>query len=340
MAIKNEGVQQSSKSDTSGEQLMNVDELRRQLRPLDLSGTHEHSDAERGYFDFYDINFSQKLDRVRHHFGYIKSNDYRLACHYFENEGAQSTCFIVHGFLDHVGLFRKVIDYLLHRGCSVVVFDLPGHGLSSGKRAHVESFGDYVLALRQCLEFFYKKTTSPWHVVAQSMGGAIVMDYLLSQQYDEATGPFEKVLLLAPLVRPAGWMSIKIANRLLRAWLPSTKRKFTVNSHDQDFLDFVRTQDPLTIRAIPLKWLSALVVWERRFRELSWGDNALLVVQGDDDGTVDWRYNQKKITEKFPKARFMPIKNARHHLAHESDEYFSRVTQAADIYFERRTKPR
>jgi len=103
MTINNGGSQRSSNSGASDEQLMNVDELRRQLRPLDLSGTHEHSDAERGYFDFYDINFSQKLDRVKHHFGYVKSNDSRLACHYFENEGAESTCFIVHGFLDHVG---------------------------------------------------------------------------------------------------------------------------------------------------------------------------------------------------------------------------------------------
>lgn len=319
---------------------MNVNELRKNLKPLDISGVYEPSDSERGYFDFYDINFSKDLDRVTHHFGYIKSNDYRVACHYFENAGAERTCFVVHGYLDHAGLFRKVVNYLLHRGCNVVIFDFPGHGLSTGKRASIDSFGDYVLVLRQCLEFFYKKVPSPWHVVAQSMGGAVVMDYLLSQQYDEDTGPFDKVLLLAPLVRPAGWRFIKAAHWLSRGWLPSVRRKFTVNSHDRDFLRFVRTQDPFTEKRVPTKWVSALVNWERRFHELSWGENGVLIVQGDDDSTIDWRYNQKKIAEKFPKARFMPIKGARHHLAHESEEYFERVTQAADIYFERRTKPR
>ncbi|MGB5325628.1 MAG: alpha/beta hydrolase [Pseudomonadales bacterium] len=319
---------------------MNIAELRKRLRPLALDGAYSHSEQEKGYFDFYDINFSKKLERVKHHLGYLKCNDYRIACHYFENAGAERTCFVVHGFLDHVGLFRKVIDYLLHRGCSVVMFEFPGHGLSTGRPAAIDSFGDYVLVLRQCLEFFYKKVPAPWHVIAQSMGAAVVMDYLLSQQYDEDTGPFDKVMLLAPLVRPVAWRTIQFGERVMRGWMPSIRRKFTVNSHDKEFLRFVRTQDPLVIKRIPVKWISAMVNWERRFRELSWGENVVLVVQGSDDDTVDWRYNQKIIAEKFPKSRFMPIKGARHHLAHESDEYFQRVVQSADIYFERRSKPR
>ncbi|MBT8140087.1 MAG: alpha/beta hydrolase [Gammaproteobacteria bacterium] len=319
---------------------MNVVELKKQLRPLELDGAYSHSEQEKGYFDFYDINFSKKLDRVKHHLGYIKCNDYRIACHYFENAGAERTCFVVHGFMDHVGLFRKVIEYLLHRGCNVVMFEFPGHGLSSGKPASIDSFGDYVLVLRQVLEFFYKKVDTPWHVVAQSMGAAVVMDYLLSQQYDEDTGPFDKVLLLAPLVRPKKWRRARIGARVLRGWMPSIRRTFAINSHDKEFLRFVRTQDPLVIKRIPIKWITAMINWGRRFKELSWGENVLLVVQGDEDDTVDWRYNQKKIAEKFPKSRFMPIKGARHHLAHESDEYFQRVVQAADIYFERRSTPR
>lgn len=319
---------------------MDIDSLRHNLRPLDLSDGHESSDEERGYFDYYGINFSKLLDRVTHYFGYISYNDARIACHYFENAGAERTCFVVHGYLDHVGLYGKIIDYLLHRGCNVVAFDFPGHGLSSGKRASIESFGDYVLVLRCCLEFFYKKTPSPWHVVAQSMGGAIVMDYLLSQQYDESTGPFDKVLLLAPLVRPSKWMSIKILHRIIKGWVPSVKRRFSSNSHDQAFLKFLKTQDPLQQKRIPIKWVTSMLRWERRFKNLSWGENTVLVLQGDGDETVDWEHNRKRIIEKFPKAKLMLIKDARHHLVNESDKYFQRVIQAADIYFERRIKPR
>jgi alpha-beta hydrolase superfamily lysophospholipase len=315
---------------------MNIAALKEKIKPFKLDEAYTASDAERDYFHYYGLDFSDHIDRVTHNFGFINSNDQRIACHHFKNAGSTRTCFVVHGYLDHCGLYAKIIDYLLHRGCDVIAFDLPGHGLSSGKTASIESFGDYVLVLRQCLEFFYKAIPSPWHVVAQSMGAAVVMDYLLSQQYDEDTGPFEKVLLLAPLVRPTGWKRMRIAHSLLKGWLPSVKRKFTENSHDKEFLEFVAQHDPLQHRRIPTRWVTAMLRWERRFQNLSWGNNEILVVQGDADATVDWSYNQSVIAQKFPKARFMPIKGARHHLACESDPYFERLLQVADLYFERR----
>lgn len=319
---------------------MNIKALKSAIRPLNLEQPYTASNEEQEYFSYYGIDFGQRLDRVTHHFGKLQSNEYQIACHYFKNTGATRTCFIVHGYTDHVGLYGKLIDYLLHRGCDVVAFDLPGHGLSSGKPASIDSFGDYVLTLRQCLEFFYKKTPSPWHVIGQSMGAAVVMDYLLSQQYDESTGPFDKVLLLAPLVRPARWLGIKTLHWMLKGWIPSVKRSFSTNSHDQEFLNFIKTKDPLQTKRVPLKWVTAMLRWEKRFHDLSWGDNEILVVNGDADTTVDWKYNQTIIANKFPKSRFMPIKYAKHHLACESQPYFERVIQVADIYFDRRRKPR
>lgn len=319
---------------------MKIDQLKAATQPLDIESDRDHSALEREYFDYYDINFSAKLTQVNHYFGYLDCDKYRIACHYFKNAGATRTVFIVHGYTDHVGLYGKLINYFLHRGCCVVAMDLPGHGLSSGAAISIDSFGEYGIVLRHCLEYFYKKAPSPWHAVGQSMGGAIFMDYLLSQQLDEQTGPFDKVLLLAPLVRPTGWGMIKSLHWVLRGWVPSIKRKFSDESHDQAFNEFQRNKDPLQARRLPIKWVTAMIQWEKRFHDLSWGDNAILVLQGDADGTVDWKHNQSVIAQKFPKSRFMPIKGAKHHLARESDEYFQRVTQAADIYFERRRSPR
>ena len=212
-------------------------------------------------------------------------------------------------------------------------------GLSDGKTATIQSFGEYVLVLRRCLEFFYKKVPSPWHVVAQSMGGAIVMDYLLSQQVDEESGPFERVLLLAPLLRPSNWLGVKLLRFLLRPLRTRVRRKFTDNSHDAEFVEQIKN-DPLASRYIPVAWVSALKHWIKRFHQLSWSQTEVLVVQGTGDGTVDWKYNLKVIGNKFPRAKFMQIKDARHHLVGESPAYFERVTQAADIYFDRRKNPR
>lgn len=319
---------------------MNIDQLRNELRPLDISVPFTPSDEELGYLDFYDIHFQKKIASVEQYLGYLSCNNFRIACHYFANHNASRTCFIVHGYTDHVGLFGKVINYLLHRGCNVVAIDLPGHGLSSGESASIDSFGDYVLVLRQCLEFFYQKVPAPWHAIGQSTGGAVVMDYLLSQQYDEQTGPFDKVLLLAPLVRPAGWQKIRVAHWILKGFVRGIKRGFSNNSHDEDFLHFVKHQDPLQPTRTSLAWISAMLQWNKRFKDLSWSDMEILIVQGEGDKTVDWKYNLAAIQNKFPQAKQFRIQDARHHLACESEPYFERVSQAADIYFDRRSSKR
>lgn len=324
--------------------MIDVSALSAELHPLNLAVPPQLSLEEKRFARFYGIDFNDTIDGVEHWLGSIDcelaSEHHRIAAHYFSKTGATRTCFIVHGYLDHVGLYAKLIDYLLHRGCNVVAFDLPGHGLSTGARADIDSFGDYVLVLRCVLEHFYRSVPSPWYIVAQSTGAAIVMDYLISQQYDESTGPFEKVLLLAPLVRarygrfmrPGRWLLDKVAS--------SVKRKFNPSSHDQVFLQFLQHEDPLQVKRLPLNWVKAMLQWEKRFKQLSWVEQEVLVIQGEGDETVAWQHNLQVIREKFPRAKIFRIKGAGHHLACESDEYFQRVTQAADIYFDRRRESR
>ena len=319
---------------------MNIEKLRSEIKPLDLSQPYIPSAEESDYLAFYGIDFQQSLEHVTQYFGHLPSIDLsgesqRIACHYFKNINAARTCFIVHGYMDHTGLYGKLINYFLHRGCSVVMIDMPGHGLSSGKPAVIDSFGDYNLALRHCIDFFHEKTAAPWHITGQSMGGAIVMDYLLTQQ-DDDTAIFDKVLLLAPLVRPAGWLGIRLAHWILKGFVSSINRKFKSNSHDAVFFDFLENKDPLQAKRIPVQWVTAMLQWEKRFQQLSWSDTELLVIQGEGDATVDWRFNLNCIRKKFPRSKQFRIQDARHHLVCEDDDYFERVTQAADIYFCRR----
>ena len=323
---------------------INIAKLRAEIKPLDLSQPYLPSVDEQVYLAFYGIDFQQSLESVAQHFGYLSSVDLsgkqqRIACHYFKNENAARTCFIVHGYMDHSGLYGKLIHYLLHRGCSVVMIDLPGHGLSTGEPATINSFGDYNLALRQCIDYFHQKTPAPWHIVGQSMGGAIVMDYLLSQQAEDK-GVFDKVLLLAPLVRPAGFLGVRLAHWTLKGFVTSIKRNFKINSHDADFVDFMMHKDPLQAKRIPVQWVTAMLQWQKRFQQLSWSEMEVLIIQGEGDKTVDWQFNLNCIRKKFPQAKQFRIKEARHHLAREDDYYFERVTQAADIYFDRRRELR
>lgn len=54
-------------------------------------------------------------------------------------------------------------------------------------------------------------------------------------------------------------------------------------------------------------------------------EKPMLILQGDRDTTVDWRYNVRLLRDKFPAANVEMIPGARHELLNEAAEYRSKV---------------
>ena len=307
---------------------MNLKALAANIKSLDLSQAPAISDAERDYFRHYGINFEERYDDVVHYFGHFACERFDIVAHYFYKRGSNNTCFIVHGYYDHSGLFARLIEYCLQRNFSVVIFDLPGHGLSTGERASVNSFADYQQVLKQVLARFDGVAPGPWIAIGQSTGGAILMDFILSGNADT----FVKTVLLAPLYRPAGWVSGRWLHALIGPFIKRTRRHFAANSHDESFLAFLRQRDPLQYRHLSLAWVSALKKWMRYFSQLPATDYAPLIIQGKEDTTVDWRFNLPLIEKKFPKAKVFYLKHGRHHLANESEDIREKIYAAMDLY--------
>ena len=219
---------------------MNIDALAANIKDLDPGRVPAISAAERDYFRHYKINFEEHYPNVDHHFGHLPCGRFDIVAHYYENKTAVETCFIVHGYYDHSGLYGHLIEYCLKRNFSVVIYDLPGHGLSTGEQASIANFSDYQAVLCDLLLFFKDKAPHPWHAIGQSTGGAILMDFLLSSGDDI----FPKSVFLAPLVRPQSWALSKISHSLGKFFLKKIKRQFVVNSHDEEFLDFLENKYP------------------------------------------------------------------------------------------------
>ena len=99
-------------------------------------------------------------------------------------------------------------------------------------------------------------------------------------------------------------------------------------------MDFVENQDPLQSRFLKMAWIRALKQWLKWFLALPPSAVALLVIQGDGDTTVDWRYNLKIIHDKFPGARLVQVKQAKHHLVGEAEAIRGQVFQAVDRYLQ------
>jgi lysophospholipase len=312
-----------------------IDALRESLPAFDFQSRDAVPAIANPYFDYYGLNAQNIFPRQHpaniHLLGCFSSAGFRIACHYFSPppEQVHGTAFIVHGYYDHAGLYGHLIKYCLQRNLAVVIFDLPGHGLSSGDRASIESFAQYREVFSECLRMAQKAGISkPWLAIGQSTGSAIIMDYTLAN--GEKPHPFEHIVLLAPLVRPYQWWRGSALHTLLMPFVKTIKRDFVVNSSNEEFLRFVRESDPLQSRRLSALWVGALKRWLVEFEQYNACDIPVSVVQGALDTTVDWRYNLRAIERKFPHATTYMIADARHHLVNESQGIRERLCSILD----------
>lgn len=271
------------------------------------------------YARYYGLDRVASRDAgVQHAMGDIEIAGYRVALQSWRHPAARGTVLLLHGYYDHVGIFDHVIECVLATGHDLLAFDLPGHGLSSGAPASISDFGEYQVILRALLEGMGTAgMAQPWYALAQSTGGAILMDYLLGHR----SPPFAGAAVLAPLVRPVHWRTNSVVHALLSPFVDYIERKFATNSHDEQFLQFLRAEDPLQPRRLSVRWVGALKRWIPQLEARAAVDFPLVVVQGDEDGTVDWRHNLAVIREKFPAATMHMVAHGRHQLVNESPEY-------------------
>ena len=291
------------------------------------------------YVQYYGLNFSDldsDLKSSRSTIGTFSSGTYELVCQHFlpSTHSPRKTAFLLHGYFDHAGLYRHLIKHLLKCDIGVIIFDLPGHGLSSGAIASINSFQEYSTAFVECLRLAtQQQVASPWVAIGQSTGAAVIMDALLEKSLEKklaAKFSLQNFLLLGPLLRPRHWSRTKVLFSLSRLFVTSTPRKFSKNSHDAEFLEFLESKDELQSRILPRDWVHAMIDYINRFEAAPCHEQPLQIIQGRGDGTVDWETNIPKIVEKFPGSEVHWVDEAGHHLVNESVQYRDQVFSIID----------
>ncbi|ARQ72820.1 MULTISPECIES: alpha/beta hydrolase [Pseudomonas] len=304
------------------------DSLRASLQPL-AAGQPLSSEAL-AYQRFYGLDFAQRSPAVKRQLGRFNAGGYEIVSQvWWPDAPPVATLFVIHGFYDHMGLYRHVIEWGLNRGFVVIACDLPGHGLSSGERASIDDFAQYQAVLQGLfIEAQSLQLPQPWHLCGQSTGGAIVLDHLL--RYGEQSPAQGKAILLSPLVRPKDWGWSKLSYYLLRPFVKGIARRFSENSNDPAFLPFLQA-DPLQPLRLPTAWVGALARWIPRIENASPSARQPLVVQGQADKTVDWQHNLEVLKTRFNQPRVLLLPEARHHLANETaairEQYFGFLDQ-------------
>lgn len=298
--------------------------IKEQLSQLSGFDAGPYPEAIMAYFEYYGLNIDNDFENVDHIFGSFQSNGEMLAAHVFRPKVCRGTVIVLHGYFSHTGQVTHLLRYLLGEGYAVAAYDMPGHGLSTGDRASIEDFASYSLALEDFTEILRTRLDGPYHLIGHSTGGAAIIDYMLTGQDDV----FGKVILAGPLVRNVAWEAAKASYKMYSQFADRIPRTFRGNSSDKAFLESTRT-DPLQAHTVPLKWVNALHVWNDKIPEMAPVQREVLIIQGDHDSTVAWKFNIEFIKNKFPAAQVMMIDGGRHELFNEAqpmrDEIFAIV---------------
>ena len=296
-----------------------LEKIRSEARPI--RPREQFTESERAYLVHYGLDISEA---AVHRFGYHDCEKFDVALHWYEPTSPKRMVVISHGYYDHCGTWKHAIPALLAAGNSVVIYDHPGHGLSEGARASIDDFSDYVDVFETVVDDCKSRSQLPVVLAGHSMGCAVITEYLLDRQ--RSFQPSHAVFV-APLVRPTLWGPSKFGQSALSWAVSSVPRVLTRNSSNDEYLRFVE-QDPLHHRSVPLKWTSALVDWnERASGFVPATAYPIRLIQGEKDGTVNWKFNLPFLQEKFPEATVRTFPTGRHQLLNESDSLRSEVLE-------------
>ena len=149
---------------------------------------------------------------------------------------------------------------------------------------------------------------------------------------DRVRNPFTGIVMLAPLVKPWGWGRGVWTYRFGRFFLTSVKRQYIENSNNHKFVKFIHHVDPLQSEQLPVAWVGAMKRWIDRFEILPELHFMPLIIQGEADRTVDWKYNIKAIARKFNKTKLVYLPRAKHHLANESPDHLTEIFSEISHY--------
>lgn len=268
-------------------------------------------------------------------FGSVPGPDGPIALHWEVPRSPRGTVLLVHGFMDHSGLFSAAARHLGNGGWAVAAPDLPGHGLSGGDRGNIASFSRYGQALKAVLDTLEGLgAPRPWVAVGHSTGGSALLSLVSSGESRIA-----RAALVAPLVRinSASWVraGLPLVELAVDGIDRATKRRST---HDSAWHARMAS-DPLELRRIPLGWVRAALAWEARVDSIQPGRTLWLLVQGDGDAVVDGPAGRALLERRIPNLRVVVVPGGLHHLLNEAPPWRNPTWSAIDDFLQNATIP-
>jgi alpha-beta hydrolase superfamily lysophospholipase len=164
---------------------------------------------------------------------------------------------IIHGVGEHSGRYIETAEKLFGLGFNVYTGDLIGHGLSDGYRIYIESVDDYM----DNVNFFISrvKNDKPLFLLGHSMGGFIVLYYMLSNKDSNIRG----AIVTSPYIKDK--VHISLLKRILGKTASSIFPKLSIESgligemvcRDKE-IAWKYDHDPLNCSKVTARWFVEL----------------------------------------------------------------------------------
>ncbi len=242
-------------------------------------------------------------------FTFSGPNSFRLLGRLWRTqEQARGTVFGCHGYTEHSGRYGEFARFLNGHSLNLALFDLPGHGLSSGRRANIDCFEDY----QRCLENFFKEirawnVSGPFYLFGHSLGGLISTRFL---QTSELAKEVSRAAVTCPLLglsthsfHGVGHLAeSRFGSKILR-WLCEVLPNVTlpnkkdlgggVLTHDPE-MEKLRQIDPLIKPTVTIHFTREFLrAIDCAFSDASKLTTPFLILRADDDMVVSVNAQKK-----------------------------------------------
>jgi alpha-beta hydrolase superfamily lysophospholipase len=283
------------------------------LRPIASVSPGRVSGCQLAYLDYYGI----EAGTADCQFGTFESGGMKLAAQFYRPlQSDRGTVIVVHGYLDHAGCARHLINRLVTEGYNVAAYDHPGHGLSEGRRVSTENFAIYEAAFSKFVSVVRSTLPGPYDVVAHSMGGTAVIDHL---QTHKSSG-LRRVVLISPLIQDATPKHLKRFGHVISPLINYMPRIPENSSSDLGLAKSIKA-DPLQSRFVSTHWSRSFARWQRlsRIKKPQPSVRSPLVFNAGIETVIDGKTSDRWMRRTFPDGQFRMIDGGRHQLLNEAE---------------------
>lgn len=223
--------------------------------------------------------------------GFVLSGRYRIAARVYLPPSPRGTLLIVHGYGASAAVLAPLARLAAEAGYAAVAIDLPGHGLSDGARGEIGDMREYGDAVAAAAAVCRAWLPRPLLALGHSAGALGIFD--AAERSGPSGGPFDAMLLVAPLTRSAYWDLSLFGYLIVRP--------------------YVRTLSDGKGGSVSLPWFGALVSWRREAEDYPRISMPSLVLLGGSDKVVDGNDARRLLSAKLADARFVVLPWMGHH---------------------------